>query len=197
MGGAAVFCFCRQAATKTAQVTPVQMLESGQLPTASIPTAAAPQPGQMLQQCGAAPAVAWTAGGIVHNVEEVEDELVASLAAASGALTSADLTIPAEAQELGTAIFENTFMAGASAAMVDSILSAGQAVPAIGALFTVLKDMKHHLDGFVESEQECKRLSIWCVSQIGTLGHLGKEATIDHSTVKLLRAAIPPLLDLK
>ena len=81
--------------------------------------------------------------------------------------------------------------------MIDGILSAGQAVPAIGALFTVLKDMKHHLDGFVESEQECKRLSIWCVSQIGTLGHLGKEATIDQSTVKLLRAAIPPLLDLK
>ena len=49
----------------------------------------------------------------------------------------------------------------------------------------------------MESEQECKRLSIWCVSQIGTLGHLGKEATIDESTAKLLRAAIPPLLDLK
>ena len=194
---AAVFRFCRQAATKTAKVTPVQMLESGQMPTMPMPTAAAPQPGQMLQQYDVAPPLAWTGSRSIQDVDDVEDGLVESLAAACGALTGADLIIPAEALELEAVMFENTFMAGVSSATIDGFLSAGQAVPAIGALFTVLVEMKRHLDRFVKFEDECKRLSIWCVSQIGTLGHLGRGSIIDVGTAKLLRAAIPPLLDLK
>ena len=54
-----------------------------------------------------------------------------------------------------------------------------------------------HTDLYVESSEECKRLSVWCVSQIGTIGHLAQEAVIDAETESLLIAAVPPLLDLK
>ena len=43
-------------------------------------------------------------------------------------------------------------------------------------------------DLYAESSEECKRLSVWCVSQIGTIGHLAQEAAIDAETENLLIA---------
>ena len=182
---------CRR---KVAKVSSEEKLESGQARKAEYMAAGAGMAGAGMAGANAG---AWTGNQMVLDAEDVGDELVDPLIAASSSLTGADLAIPAEALELGAAIFENTFMADASSAMLDNILCAGQAVPAIGALFTVFVEMKRHLDRFVEFEEECKRLSIWCVSQIGTLGHLSRGANIDKSTARLLRAAIPPLLDLK
>ena len=70
-------------------------------------------------------------------------------------------------------------------------------MPCIGAIFSILKDLKENLHQHIEAEEECRRLSVWCTGMIATIGHLGREATIDKATNDLLRAAIPPLLDLK
>ena len=112
-------------------------------------------------------------------------------------VTSHDLSLPDAAHELKCAMFGNTFLEEASSALLDGILAAGQKVPAVGVIFAIMKDMKGHFDRFNESSEECRRLSVWCVSQMGTLGYLAKEATIDSNTDGLLRAAIPPLLELK
>jgi len=125
------------------------------------------------------------------QAEELEEMLPAVK------VTSHDLSLPDAAHELKSAMFDNTFLEEASSAMLDGILAAGQKVPAVGVIFSIMKDMKGHFDRFNESSEECRRLSVWCVSQMGTLGYLAKEATIDSNTDGLLRAAIPPLLELK
>jgi len=113
-------------------------------------------------------------------------------------ITASDLMVPVAAKALKDAMFQNTFMAGASTAMLNGILSAGQRVPAIGSIFGILKDLKELSEKYIESNHECQRLSVWCVSQIGTLGHLAKNASqVDEQTLHLIQSAIPPLLDLK
>jgi hypothetical protein len=52
-------------------------------------------------------------------------------------------------------------------------------------------------DLYVASSEECKRLSVWCVSMVGTIGHLAAEAKMDSQMLGLLRATVHPLLDLQ
>ena len=80
---------------------------------------------------------------------------------------------------------------------MDGFVAVGKQVPVIGAIFGILGDLKTQADLYVASSKECQRLSVWCVSQIGTIGRLAKEAAIDPETEKLLRAAVPPLLSLQ
>ena len=134
-------------------------------------------------------------GGIATS-EDIDDMTFDRLAADGRDLTSEDLNLPAAAQAIGSVVFNDTFFDGGQA-LVDGILSAGQHVPCIGAIFSILKDLKESVQTHAEAEEECGRLSTWCVSMIASIGYLGREAAIDAETNDLIRTAIPPLMDLK
>jgi hypothetical protein len=61
------------------------------------------------------------------------------------------------------------------------------------------RDLTGHAstDIYVETNDECKRLSVWCVSLMATIARLAREAEMDADMQALLRAAVPPLLDLQ
>ena len=129
---------------------------------------------------------------LLDTLPDLED-----IEADSGGVTSQDLALPLAAQALESSMFENTFMQEACSATMNGILSAGEKAPVIGVIFAIIKQMKVQYDLYAESSEECRRLSVWCVSLIATIGHLANEAVIDADTDRLLRAAVPPLLALK
>ena len=136
-------------------------------------------------------------GNCCNRSNDDAQTTLSRLVADGQTLTPDTLNLPSAAEEVGSAIFGDTFFDGAGHVVVDGILSVGQKVPCIGAIFSILKDLKENLHQHIEAEEECRRLSVWCTGMIATIGHLGREATIDKATNDLLRAAIPPLLDLK
>jgi len=126
--------------------------------------------------------------------ENLQTDRFELLVARAKSMTSADLELPAAAHKLKTAIFDSTFLAQATSATLNGILTTGQHCPVIGAIFSILKDLKDECSKYVKSSQECKRLSVWCVSLIGTIGRLAVNVTIDAETARLLNAAVPALL---
>ncbi len=97
--------------------------------------------------------------------------------------------------ELQDKIFSNTFIAGAEATF-SVIMAAGEAVPALGPIFTILKNIKENVDLYAQANEECSRLSVWCQAIISCLGKLAKECQIDASTSELLTSVHAPLKEL-
>ena len=89
-------------------------------------------------------------------------------------------------------IFSNTFIAGAEA-MFSGIMAAGEAVPAVGPIFTILKNIKDHVDLYAQANEECCRLSVWCQAIISCLGRLATECQIDTLTSELLTSVHSPI----
>jgi hypothetical protein len=92
-------------------------------------------------------------------------------------------------------IFSNTFIAGAEATF-SGIMAAGEAVPAIGPIFTILKNIKENVDLYAQANEECSRLSVWCKAIISCLGKLATECRIDAWTSELLTSVHVPLREL-
>jgi len=125
--------------------------------------------------------------------ENVQPDKFQLLFAGAKNMTSADLELPGS-EKLKKAMFDGTFLAEATSATLNGILATGKHCPVIGAIFSILKDLKNECSKYVESSQECKRLSVWCVGLIGTIGRLAENVTIDTETAGLLNAAVPALL---
>ncbi len=51
-------------------------------------------------------------------------------------------------------MFSNTFIAG-SEATFSVIMAAGEAVPAIGPIFTILRNIKENVDLYSQANEEC------------------------------------------
>ena len=45
---------------------------------------------------------------------------------------------------------------------------------------TLLHKLKKHVDDFHDAEEECRRLSVWCVAMMGSFSLLAKETRL-HS----------------
>jgi len=126
--------------------------------------------------------------------ENLQPDRFELLVVRAKSMTSADLELPAAAHKLKTDMFDSTFLAEATSATLNGILATGKHCPFIGAIFSILKDLKDECSKYVESSQECKRLSVWCVGLIGTIGCLAENMTIVAETAGLLNAAVPALL---
>ena len=130
-------------------------------------------------------------------IEEEAADVIESLAAGAKEVAGDRLVPPDAARDLASPMFDGTFLSRATPALMDGFVAVGKQVPVIGAIFGILGDLKTQADLYVASSKECQRLSVWCVSQIGTIGRLAKEAAIDPETEQLLRDAVPPLLSLQ
>ncbi len=89
-------------------------------------------------------------------------------------------------------IFYNSFIAGAESTF-SGILTAGESVPAIGNIFTILKKIKNNVDLYIQADEECARLSVWCQAIATCLGKLAGDCRIDTVTSELLTAVHTPL----
>jgi len=96
--------------------------------------------------------------------EDVQPGRFEVLAASAKSMTGADLELPAAAHALKTAMFDSTFLAEATSATLNGILAAGKHCPVIGAIFSILKDLKDQSDKYAGMLHECQRLSVWCVT---------------------------------
>jgi hypothetical protein len=121
--------------------------------------------------------------------DELPDKMVAS------AETVIDVGTSIGTLALQDKIFSNTFIAGAEATF-SFIMAAGEAVPAIGPIFTILKNIKENVDLYAQANEECSRLSVWCQAIISCLGRLAKECHIDALTSELLTSVHAPLQEL-
>jgi len=126
--------------------------------------------------------------------ENLQPDRFKLLAARATSMTGADLELPAAAHALKTAMFDSTFLAEATSATFNGILATGKHCPVIGAIFSILKDLKDQSDKYADTLHQCQRLSVWCVGLIGTIGHLAEKVTIDAETKGLLNTAAPALL---
>ncbi len=72
-------------------------------------------------------------------------------------------------------------------------MAVGAAVPAIGPIFTILNDIKQNVDLYIQTNEECSRLSVWCQAIIACLGKLASECKVDALTSELLTAVHSPI----
>jgi len=107
------------------------------------------------------------------------------------------LKVPDAAAEVGSSMFNSTFLADAGDGAVSGLLAAGAAAPIIGQVFTLLADLKKHLDKHIEAEEECRRMSVWCVSMMAVLGKLAKETTVDPTSKELLQSAAQSIIKMR
>jgi hypothetical protein len=99
---------------------------------------------------------------------------------------------PAVAALLREKIFNETGMLGAEASL-RVVLNAGESVPVIGKIFSILKEIKQSVDVYINAEEECARLSVWCQTITACLGNLAKDCKIDRQCAELLTAVHKPL----
>jgi hypothetical protein len=78
------------------------------------------------------------------------------------------------------------------------VLLLGEAVPIVGKVFKLLAGLKQHFDQFLETEEECRRMSVWCVSMMSVLGKLvrDKQFTVDEDCKQLLVSASKCLMEM-
>jgi hypothetical protein len=73
---------------------------------------------------------------------------------------------------------------------LEALLSAGEAVPFVGKVCILLHRLKKYVDDFHDSEEECRRLSVWCLGMMGSFSRLATESTqVDDGMTSLLQAA--------
>ena len=98
--------------------------------------------------------------------------------------------LPGAAAALGGCVLTGTFLATMGGSTLEALLAAGEAVPFVGQVCQLLLKLKKHVDDFHEAEEECRRLSVWCVAMMGSFSRLAKETTVDDDAMKgHLRAA--------
>jgi hypothetical protein len=89
-------------------------------------------------------------------------------------------------------IFSEAFILGAESSL-RVFLTTGEAVPGIGKIFSILKKIKQSVDIYMDSEEECVRLSVWCQTMTACLGNLAENCIIDSICAQLLTAIHKPL----
>ena len=61
----------------------------------------------------------------------------------------------------------------------------------------MLADIKEYVEVFVETEEESKRMSVWCVSLMAVLGRLAQETQGDRDSEQMLKNAAVALRSVK
>ncbi|KAJ1471247.1 hypothetical protein T484DRAFT_1844862 [Baffinella frigidus] len=85
-------------------------------------------------------------------------------------------------------------MGGGSLAV---LLAAGEAAPLVGGVCQLLQRLKTYVDDFHDTEEECRRLSVWCLGMMGSFSRLAKEsAQVDDGMKSLLQEAATSVKEL-
>ena len=97
--------------------------------------------------------------------------------------------LPGAAATLGGCVLTGTFLSMGGSTL-EGLLAAGEAVPFVGEVCSVLLSLKRHVDDFHDAEEECRRLSVWCLAMMGSFSKLATETTVvDDAMKELLQAA--------
>lgn len=92
-------------------------------------------------------------------------------------------------RNLDESFLQSTFLSGVGGAAMGALLQAGKCAPIVGQVFGLLAGIKEQVDIWVETEEESKRMSVWCVSLMAVLGRLSQETPGDPTTEVLLNKA--------
>ena len=101
----------------------------------------------------------------------------------------ASLLLPEAAEGMKESLLQSTFLSGMGGTAMGALLRAGKCAPIVGKVFGLLADIKEQVDIWVETEEESKRMSVWCVSLMAVLGRLSQETQGDPTTESLLYKA--------
>jgi len=101
----------------------------------------------------------------------------------------ASLLLPEAAEGMKESLLQSTFLSGVGGTAMGALLRAGKCAPVVGQVFGLLADIKEQVDIWVETEEESKRMSVWCVSLMAVLGRLSQETQGDPTTEGLLDKA--------
>ena len=101
----------------------------------------------------------------------------------------ASLMLPEAAEGIKDSLLQSTFLSGVGGAAMGALLQAGKCAPIVGQVFGLLAGIKEQVDIWVETEEESKRMSVWCVSLMAVLGRLSQETPGDPTTEDLLNKA--------
>jgi len=156
--------------------------------------------GAVAANAGAGAAVAQSLEGVGAAAGDLAADGTENLAEVVSQMAPPDASafaVPAAASEVGSNIFDSTFVADAGEGAMMGLLAAGAAAPIIGQVFTLLADLKRHLDKYVEAEEECRRMSVWCMSMMAVLGKLAKDTTVDHTSRQLLESAAQAIIKMR
>ena len=107
------------------------------------------------------------------------------------------LSIPSAAAEVAEKVGFATILTTIDVA-TECVLALGEAVPIVGKVFKLLAGLKQHFDLFLDTEEECRRMSVWCVSMMSVLGKLvrDKQFTVDNGCNQLLESASRSLIEM-
>ena len=119
----------------------------------------------------------------------------ASAAPVAGEVASLLLTHDAEGMK--DRVLKATFLCGVTGAAMTTLLKTAKRVPIFGEVFSLLADIKEYVEVFVETEEESKRMSVWCVSLMAVLGRLAQETQGDRDSEQMLKNAAGALRSVK
>jgi len=68
--------------------------------------------------------------------------------------------LPGAAAALGGCVLTGTFLGLMGESSLEGLLAAGEALPFVGEVCSVLLMLKHHVDDYHDAEEECCRLSV-------------------------------------
>ena len=119
----------------------------------------------------------------------------ASAAPVAGEVSSLLLTHDAEGMK--DRVLKATFLCGVTGAAMTTLLKTAKRVPIFGEVFSLLADIKEYVEVFVETEEESKRMSVWCVSLMAVLGRLAQETQGDRDSEQMLKNAAGALRSVK
>jgi hypothetical protein len=98
--------------------------------------------------------------------------------------------LPGAACALGGCVLTGTFLSTMGGFALEGLLATAEAVPFVGEVCQLLLKLKQHVDDFHDAEEECRRLSVWCVAMMGSFSRLAKETPVVDDAMKgLLQAA--------
>ena len=130
---------------------------------------------------------------VFHKLQEPKDWLKPPEPKTGGSKSF----LPGAAAALGGCVLTGTFLSTMGGSTLDGLLAAGEAVPFVGEVCSVLLMLKKHVDAFHEAEEECRRLSVWCLAMMGSFSKLATETTVVDDAMKdLLQAAGVAVLEL-
>ena len=124
-----------------------------------------------------------------HKLEEGEHWLELPASDALSGDSDGKAFLPGAAAALGGCVLSGTFLAKSAGAGLEALLAAGEAVPFVGEVCRGLLALKRHTDEYHDAEEECRRLSVWCVAMMGAFSRLAREAKPDSAATDLLKEA--------
>ena len=124
-----------------------------------------------------------------HKLEEGEHWLELPASDALSGDSDGKAFLPGAAAALGGCVLAGTFLAKSAGAGLEALLAAGEAVPFVGEVCRGLFALKRHTDEYHDAEEECRRLSVWCVAMMGAFSRLAREAKPDSAATDLLKEA--------